>query len=80
MLVMPGGTVIPSLLQYPENEVWLYPGSYTVFDYNMPDTPEVMQVEMREGYEIDILYDGTGNKHKAHSPDACGGTCKLCSK
>lgn len=64
MLVMPGGTVIPSLLQYPENEVWIYPGSYTIFDYDMPDTPEVMRVEMREGYEMDILYDGTGEKHK----------------
>jgi len=64
MLVMPGGTVIPSLLQYPENEVWIYPGSYTVFDYDMPDTPEVMRVEIREGYDIEILYNGAGEKHK----------------
>jgi len=64
MLVQPGGMILPSLLQYPENEVWIYPGSYTVYDLDHPDTPEVAAVELREGVEIDIRVDGNDEKRK----------------
>jgi hypothetical protein len=64
MLVQPGDISIPSYLFYPENEVWIFPGSYTVYDAFLPDTPEVMIVEMREGVEVEILVNGLGEKHK----------------
>jgi hypothetical protein len=64
MLVQPGEIIIPSLLEYPENEVWVYPGSYTVYDLDHPDTPEVAHVELREGFEIDIHVDGNDEKRK----------------
>jgi hypothetical protein len=64
MIVKPGDIPIPSYLSYPENEVWIYPGSYTVYDAVLPDTPEVMTVEMREGLEVEILINGLGEKHK----------------
>jgi hypothetical protein len=64
MLVQPGGIIIPSLLEYPENEVWVYPGSYTVYDLDHPDAPQVAKVELREGVEIDIRVDGNDEKRK----------------
>ena len=64
MLVQPGEIIIPSLLEYPENEVWIYPGSYIVYDLDHPDAPEVAKVELREGVEIDIRVDGNDEKRK----------------
>ncbi len=64
MLVRPGDIILPSLLQYPDNEVWVYPGSYTVYDLDHPDIPDVAKVELREGIEIDIRVDGNDEKRK----------------
>ncbi|MBI5841826.1 MAG: SH3 domain-containing protein [Chloroflexi bacterium] len=64
MIVKPGDIIIPSLLQYPENEVWIYPGTYTVYDLDMDQYPEVAIVQLREGVEIDISLDGNGDKRK----------------
>jgi len=64
MIVKPGDTVIPSLSGYPDNIVWIYPGVYTVYDYDVPKQPEVLSAELREGLTIDILVDGTGEQRK----------------
>jgi hypothetical protein len=64
MFVLPGEIILPSLLEAPENEVWVYPGSYTVYDLDHPDQPDVAEVELREGLEIDIQVDGNGEKRK----------------
>jgi hypothetical protein len=64
MIVQPGDTIIPSVFGYPDNEVWIYPGHYTVYDYDHPDQPEIMVVDLREGIEIDIREDGSGEKRK----------------
>ncbi len=64
MIVKPGDIVVPSLLQYPENEVWIYPGTYTVYDLDMDQYPEVTVVQLREGVEIEINLDGNGDKRK----------------
>lgn len=64
MVLQPGDIIIPSLFTDPENEVWVYPGSYTVYDLALPDAPEVMNIEMREGLEVEILVNGLGEKHK----------------
>ncbi len=64
MYVMPGEIVLTSYFTHPNNQVWLNPGTYTVYDYVMPGRPEVKKVEMREGMDQAILYDGTGTRHK----------------
>lgn len=64
MVLQPGDIIIPSLLSYPENEVWVYPGKYTAYDTFVPGSPEVKTIEMREGLEVKILVNGLGEKHK----------------
>ncbi|MCE9645302.1 MAG: SH3 domain-containing protein [Chloroflexi bacterium] len=64
MYIMPGEITLPSLLMYPDNEVWLNPGSYTVQDLLVPGKPEVLDFEIREGMKIDINNDGAGEHRK----------------
>jgi len=64
MIVEPGGTVILSVNGYPDNIVWIYPGVYTVHDYELPKQPEVLSAELREGLTVDIVVDGTGEHRK----------------
>jgi len=64
MYILPNEIVLPSSFGYPENEIWLYPGSYTVQDLDVPGQPEVMQVDIREGLTVDIHDDGLGEHRK----------------
>ena len=64
MYVMPSEVVIPSYFQYPDNEIRIYPGTYTVYDIDVPGEPEVAEIEIREGSEIEIIEDGLGEHHK----------------
>lgn len=64
MYILPGEIRLPSSLGYPENEIWLYPGRYTVYDLDVANDPDVMNVDIREGSEIEILVDGLGEHRK----------------
>lgn len=64
MYIMPGEIVIPASFGDPANEIWLNPGFYTVQDTSMPDAPIVQNVEMREGVDVEIRVDGTGEGRK----------------
>jgi hypothetical protein len=64
MYVLPGEIIIPSSLQEPENEVWIYPGTYTVYDIDVSGDPEVAQISIREGSDLEILDDGLGGHRK----------------
>ena len=64
MYVMPSEIILPSSLRQPENEIWLYPGSYTVYDIDVAGEPEVLQVDIREGITVEILDDGLGEHRK----------------
>jgi len=64
MYILPGEITLPSSLGYPENEIWLYPGRYTVYDLDLPDYPAVLDVDIREGSDVEILIDGLGEKRK----------------
>lgn len=64
MFIMPGEITLPSSFGYPENEIWLNPGHYTVYDLNVPDLPEVKSFDIREGQEIEIIDDGSGEHRK----------------
>jgi hypothetical protein len=60
MYVLPLEILIPSSWQYPDNEIWIYPGTYTVIDVSVPGEPEVAEIVVKEGSEIEILDDGLG--------------------
>ena len=64
MLVRPSETVVPSLSEFPDNEVTMYPGVYSIYDLEAAGEPEVLRVDVREGTEIDILEDGDGQRRK----------------
>lgn len=64
MLVEPGDTVLLSVSGYPDNIQWINPGIYTVYDYDLPNQPEVLSAELREGLTVDILDDGSGEHRK----------------
>ncbi len=64
MLVEPGDTILLSVSGYPDNIQWINPGIYTVYDYDLPNQPEVLSAELREGLTVDILDDGSGEHRK----------------
>lgn len=64
MLVEPGGAVLLSVDGYPDNIQWINPGIYTVYDYDLPQQPEVLSATLREGLTVDILADGNGEQRK----------------
>lgn len=64
MLIKPGDIVLPSYHEFPDNEKWIYPGIYKVYDLDVAGEPEILTVELKEGLDIDILYDGKGHKRK----------------
>jgi hypothetical protein len=64
MYVDPFDVVIPTSLEYPDNEIWIYPGTYIIYDIDVAGDPEVDQIVVREGSNIEILYDGLGRHRK----------------
>jgi hypothetical protein len=64
MLVEPGDTTLPSLHNYPDNEMWIYPGIHKVYDTDVEGQPEVLTVDLREGMKVDIHVDGNGDHRK----------------
>ncbi len=64
MYIMPGEIILTSYFTHPNNQVWLNPGTYTVYDDSLPERVEVRTVQMREGVDDAIVVDGLGNHHK----------------
>jgi hypothetical protein len=60
----PGGILIPAVDNFQENYAQLNPGVYTVYDIEVDGSPEVLEVEVKEGSEIDIRDDGDGEHRK----------------
>lgn len=68
MLVTPGNIVLPSVVNFPANEVRVNPGVYVVLDTDVDGYPGVLKVEIREGSSIDVRTDGNGEKRKCPVP------------
>jgi hypothetical protein len=68
MSVDPGGIVLPSVDNFPENNVRINPGNYAVHDMDIDEYPEVMKVDLKEGSAIDVNVDGNGEKKKCVAP------------
>jgi hypothetical protein len=64
----PGGIAIPAAGNFPDNDVQINPGVYTIHDIEVGDSPDVMEVEVKEGSHLDILDDGDGNHKKCALP------------
>ncbi len=64
MIVEPGDTTLPSLINSPDNEVWIFPGVHNVYDTTIDGQPEVLTVDLKEGITIDVRIDGNGNHRK----------------
>lgn len=68
MYVDPGGIILPPVEDFPDNEVRLNPGIYTVLDTDVDAYPEVLAPHLREGSSVDIQIDGAGDKKKCPVP------------
>jgi len=68
MLITPGNIILPSLDNFPANEVRVNPGAYVVLDTDVDGYPQVLKVEVREGSSIDVRVDGDGEKRKCPVP------------
>lgn len=68
MQLTPGNITLPSVTNFPYNDVQVNPGVYTVIDTDLDTYPSVAKIEVREGSAIDIHIDGLGNKRKCPLP------------
>jgi len=64
MYIMPEEAILPSALEKPDNEIWVYPGVHQVYDIEVPGDPEVLEVTVKEGDLIEIHEDGLGEWRK----------------
>jgi hypothetical protein len=65
MVAQPGDYFLPSSYEFPDNEVPVFPGIYSVYDLDVPDDPVLIErVELREGLEVDIREDADGERRK----------------
>jgi len=64
MYILPGELVIPPSLQFPENEIWIYPGQYVAYDIDVAGDPAVADIGIREGSNVEIHNDGLGGHRK----------------
>jgi len=64
MYVLPNEIVIYPAYTFPDNEIWLYPGNYTVYDIDVPGDPQVASISIHEGSDVEILDDGLGGHRK----------------
>jgi len=68
MAAEPGGIIVPPFYRFPDNDVQINPGVYTIHDIEVDGNPEVMEVEVKEGSEIGILDDGDGDHNNCAAP------------
>jgi len=64
MFILPSEVILSSSYEFPDNEVWIYPGTYTAIDIDVPGDPEVASFSIKEGGEFEIRWDGLGEKRK----------------
>ncbi len=68
MSVDPGNITLPSVDNFPANDVQVNPGTYVIHDTDVDGYPEVLKVSVSEGSAIDVRVDGNGEKRKCPVP------------
>ena len=66
--VEPAGLSLPPVYEFPNNDLRLNPGTYSILDTDVEGYPEVLKVDLREGVTIEVLVDGLGEKKKCPPP------------
>jgi hypothetical protein len=66
--IHPAGLVLPPVYEFPNNEVRLDPGLYTILDVDVEGYPELLKADLSEGTIIEVLVDGLGEKKKCPLP------------
>jgi hypothetical protein len=59
LLVRPGDITLQPVSESPNNRAWFAPGSYSVYDLDVPGQPVAANLSVLEHSEINILKDGT---------------------
>jgi hypothetical protein len=62
MRVDPIGIVITTADNFPWSDVTINPGVYTIHDIDVRGKPTVMEVEIKEGTQVEIRKDGDGER------------------
>lgn len=62
--VAPVGLALPPVYEFPNNELRLNPGTYSVMDTDVDGYPEILKADLSEGKTIEVLVDGLGEKKK----------------
>lgn len=68
MRVDPIGIVITTADNFPWNDVQIDPGVYTIHDIEVHGSPLIMEIEIKEGSQIEIHRDGDGQRWKCSTP------------
>ena len=68
MEVDPLGIFIPSVDNFPDNEILMNPGTYIIRDTDVEGSPVVSEVQLREGSAVDIRTDGNGERKNCPLP------------
>ena len=66
--IEPAGVTLPPQYEFPNNDLRLNPGTYSILDVDVDGYPEILKAELREGMTIEVLVDGLGEKKKCPPP------------
>jgi hypothetical protein len=64
MFILPGEILLSTSFEAPDNEAWVYPGTYKALDIDVPGEPVAADFSIKEGGEVEIREDGLGEKRK----------------
>ena len=65
MLAQPGDYFIPSSYEFPDNEITVLPGTYTIYDLEVVgESVMIDRIEVSEGSEFEIREDADGERRK----------------
>ena len=67
-MVNPVGLALPSVFEFPNNELRLNPGTYSIVDPEVDGYPEILKVDLAEGKTVEVLVDGLGEKKRCPPP------------
>ena len=62
------GVTLPPVYEFPNNDLRLNPGTYSILDVDVEGYPEILKADLREGMTIEVLIDGLGEKKKCPPP------------
>jgi len=68
MEALPGAMLIAAIDGFPDNEVQIDPGIYSIHDTELAGNPQVLSAEIQEGSAVRIVRDGNGSHESCGQP------------